>query len=236
MPPEFKISETSPIPPTSKWPFGLILADKPKNLILIYQWDKDHDRFRERMQLTISQPHSLATGDFNGDGLVDIALLTGTQDVAVLWGKQGGWKTVPDLVYQSPIPLQSLESADVDGNGVTDIVSRDEGGNIVTLLMNSKGEPTIRKTNMEGAKEPVKLQAADINKDGKADLLLMMEGGKVLGLLRSVGDGFFESAGKLTTNCHYTVINVGDVNRDGVPDLVGLKVNSNQITLFLQEQ
>ncbi len=236
MPPEFEISETSPIPPTGKWPFGLILADKSKNLILIYQWDKEHNRFREQTQLTISQPHSLAIGDFNSDGLVDIALLTGTQDVAVLWGEPGGWRTVPDLVYQSPTPLQALESADVDGNGATDIVLRDDGGNIITLLMDLKGKPTIRETNMKATKEPVRLQAADINGDGKADLILVMEDGRVLDLLRSLGDGFFESAGKLTTNCHYTVINVGDVNRDGVPDLVGLKANSNQVTLFLQEQ
>jgi trimeric autotransporter adhesin len=76
----------------------------------------------------------MATGDFNGDGTVDLALADrGAEKVAVLLGDVRGSFT---LMGEYPAGLQtaSLAAGDLTGDGVADLVAADRGGEHVVIL------------------------------------------------------------------------------------------------------
>ena len=198
----------------------------------------------------IPHTHGIATGDFNNDGWLDIATDSwGNDQVEVLFGdsldlfkKQGVFFKVGKR------PYQRLRAADVNSDGIPDIVTTNtESNNATILLSNGKGgfyEPAGSPFACGDA--PFGIAIGDINADGKPDLAIinspgsMGEGKGKNGLTVLVGDGTgkfttmkgspFE-AGKIPNR-----IAIGDVNGDGVNDIVTSDNDSNKIYLFLMNK
>lgn len=76
----------------------------------------------------VSSPDAYARGDFNGDGVGDIAVADAANaQVWLLEGKEGGGYKAP-LSYPSFQGVRSLAAADIDGEGATElfVLSSDE--------------------------------------------------------------------------------------------------------------
>ena len=198
----------------------------------------------------IPHTHGIATGDFNIDGRLDLVTDSwGNNQVEVLFGdsldlfkKQGVFFKVGKR------PYQRLRAGDINSDGIDDIVTTNtEGNNATILLSNGKGgfyEPTGSPFVCGDA--PFGIAIGDINADGKTDLAIvnspgsMGEGKGKNGLTVLVGDGTgkfttmkgspFE-AGKIPNR-----IAIGDVNGDGVNDIVTSDNDSNKIYLFLMNK
>jgi hypothetical protein len=70
------------------------------------------------------QPIS-AFGDFNGDGLPDLLLSTGSDTLGVHWGRKNAfWKSSPDATVKDffPIAPSRVSVADLDGDGRDDLL------------------------------------------------------------------------------------------------------------------
>jgi len=198
----------------------------------------------------IPHTHGIATADFNNDGRLDLVTDSwGNNQVEVLFGdsldlfkKQGVFFKVGKR------PYQRLRAADVNSDGIPDIVTTNtESNNATILLSNGKGgfyEPAGSPFACGDA--PFGIAIGDINADGKPDLAIinspgsMGEGKGKNGLTVLVGDGTgkfttmkgspFE-AGKIPNR-----IAIGDVNGDGVNDIVTSDNDSNKIYLFLMNK
>jgi hypothetical protein len=155
--------------------------------------------------VTGTQPSSIAAGDFNGDGKLDLAIAN-TQDgtVSVLLGKGDG-TFQPEVAYPTVNNPQSVIVADFNGDHKLDLAV---GGNGVSVLLGN-GDGSFQKQLPASGGSP--LAAADFNGDGKLDLfaggsVLLGNGNGTFVLYATYSSGVFAAA--------------ADLNGDGKPDLV----------------
>lgn len=185
-------------------------------------------------------PSSIATGDFNGDGKLDIVTAnTAFSEIAVLLNKGNNHFSKPTYyaagsgVGTGP---QSIVVADFNGDGHPDIaVANFNAASVSVFLNNGDGTFASGVTYSVGS-YPLGLAVGDFNGDGHLDLVVASEGGAGgVSVLLNNGNGTFANA--VTYNAGLTgapvAVAVGDVNGDGHPDIVTSTSNSVSVGVLL---
>jgi FG-GAP-like repeat/Cep192 domain 4/Protein of unknown function (DUF1573) len=178
---------------------------------------------------TASGPLGVATGDFNEDGLPDMAVVTNGAVSVLLGNGDGTFKAHVD--YPSPFGMVSIIAGDFNGDGRLDLAAGVTGG-VAVFLGNGDGtfQPGVPyNTLVDGAG----LALGDFNGDGKLDLAV---GGWSSGadLLLGNGDGTFQPPIEyLLANLFLTSLAVGDFNGDGIPDWVAVDDLTNTAGVML---
>ena len=187
-------------------------------------------------------PTSMAVGDFNGDGIQDIAVANnGTSNVTVLQGNgSGGFITLGPFTLEAA-PL-SIAVADMNGDGFPDLVTANSDGNVAVLLGNGAGGFTAAATGPFAAGSgPRSVAVGDFNGDGVPDLAVAdFNGGAVTVLLGNATNitggtfGFTNPMGNPFSvgSRPYSVV-VGDFNGDGVPDLAAANFSDGTVSVLL---
>ncbi|HEY0307154.1 MAG TPA: FG-GAP-like repeat-containing protein [Acidobacteriaceae bacterium] len=186
---------------------------------------------------TLAEP--IAVGDFNGDGLQDIAVgLYGAGNTLSIWlGNGDGTFTAGQSLRASSYPI-GIAVEDFNGDGKLDLAVADGNGNTISMLF-GKGDGTFITpvtTIPTSAGEPEGIAVGDFNGDGKPDLALADFSGSTAVILLGNGDGTFtESTPSPATGSHPTAVAVGDFNGDGLPDLALANYRANTATVLLSQ-
>jgi VCBS repeat protein len=191
--------------------------------------------------------HGVATGDFDGDGNLDLVTESwGTDQVEVLFGDGKGGFRVPGTFFSvGKHPYQRLRVADLNGDGKADIITTNLEGDDVTILL-ADGRGTFRQppgSPFPCGDSPFNLAVGDVNGDGKPDLAIVNSPSSTSdrrgkdGLTILLGDGaggFRMLAGSpFPTGRIPNRVAIGDVNGDGVNDVAVSSPDENNVTLFM---
>jgi hypothetical protein len=183
----------------------------------------------------------LLVGDFNGDGLPDLAIRTRTVDSAMdstvnavqfLLGQADG-SFVPGNPLSLPAGVTAVLAGDFNGDGRTDLAVGVQSADASTSAITSSVELfTSQQDGSFAISTPISLPfgwrpllAGDFNGDGRTDIAgatTLDQGG--LSIYLGQGDGTFVNAQAVPRG---TAPTLADLNGDGTPDALSVDKRGN---------
>ena len=183
---------------------------------------------------TGKNPIAIAVADFNGDGRPDVAVANNRDgNVSVLLGNADGtFQTAVD--YGAGTAPKSIAAGDFNGDGRTDLVVANAMSNNVSILLGNGNGTFQTAVNYAAGSTPQSVVTGDFDGDGKLDLAVANQSlgkGTKISVLIGNGDGTFRPlVGYPAANP--SAIAVGDMNGDGVLDLVVANNSANMQVLL----
>jgi hypothetical protein len=166
-----------------------------------------------------TNPLGIVTGDFNRDGIPDLAAVSYSEgDIFVYQGRGDG--TFGNRVRYSvgSTPAQ-IVAADFNGDGILDLATANCNSADVSILL-GRGDGTFQTEKRFAASTSGEwIVMGDFNGDGKTDLITGGQFGAGVSLLLGNGDGTFQAPKIFAQGYAVAGAAVGDFDGDGKLDL-----------------
>jgi hypothetical protein len=178
-------------------------------------------------------PTSIATADFNQDGLTDLIVTNISNDsLSILFGNGDGSFKDQQQLHVSVEP-RALALDDYNGDGRTDIAVACAGSDQVVLFLGLPGGRFLEGQRYPVQRTPISIAAGDVNGDRKPDLVVALRNDKIAVFLGS-GDGTFTVGPRYEYGDTPTSIALADLTQDGKPDLIVTNGGpmSNAVTIW----
>lgn len=185
-----------------------------------------------------TKPFSLATGDFDRDGNLDIVSADSmTGSISLLRGNGNGeFRSAEQFAVGGTNPL-TIVTGDFDGDKKLDIATGNSGGrnrDVSILFGDGKGKfPRGRVVAAGGGVES--LVSQDVNGDGNLDLVGVLLNSSTVSVLQGNGAGVFTRSRSLIVRNAPAGLSVADFNQDGKPDLVTADGSSTNAAVILNK-
>lgn len=199
---------------------------------------------RNDIALGESRPTDSASGDFDGDGDIDIAICFQTASSANL-GRVAVLLNNGDGTFQTPVFYgvgenpAAIRAADVNLDGDLDLITANTGTNDVSVLRGSTGGAFLPEVFFGVGNGPKSIAVADVNADGQPDIVSANMSADTVSVVAGNGSGTsWTTIGTYTTNAGGTggngpsAIALQDLNADGLPDIVTANAFSASCTVM----
>ncbi|MFI5364601.1 MAG: FG-GAP-like repeat-containing protein [Candidatus Binatia bacterium] len=179
-------------------------------------------------------PGSVAVGDFNGDGHLDLAVANGfPSTVSILLGTgTGSFGAATNFTVG--FGADSVAIGDFNGDGHLDLATANAGDNTVSILLGTGTGSFGAATNFGVGTYPTSVAVGDFNGDGHLDLAVANGNDSTVSILLGTGTGSFGAAtnfGVGTYTYYPSSVAVGDFNGDGHLDLA--TANEGTVSVLL---
>ncbi len=195
-----------------------------------------------------SLPRRIATGDFNEDGITDLAV-SHQNAVAILRGNgtggAGDGTFAAAVDYTVGTGANGIVTADFNEDGIADIAVANSGSDNVSVLLGlgsgGVGNGTFgAATNYAVGDNPQRMVTGDFNEDGVWDFAVTNFGAvsnSVSVLLGNggpgAGNGTFAAAVSYPVGTNPIGLATGDFNEDDIVDLVATNLGSDNVSVLL---
>ncbi len=164
-------------------------------------------------------PASVAMGDLNKDGKLDLAVTnSGSNTVSILLGTGTGLFGVPTNFAVGVYPT-SIAMGDLNGDEQLDLAIVNGGSDDVSILLGDGTGSFQAPMSFAVGRDPVSVVIGDLNKDGKPDLVVGNFGANTIFILLGDGIGSFNLTTSIPSPGTFD-IRIVDMNGDGNLDLV----------------
>jgi hypothetical protein len=169
----------------------------------------------------------IATGDFNGDGKLDIATVSLNENTLNVFLGNGDGTFTGGFTYTftGPNSPMSVIAADVHGEGKLDLIVtcynslNVNGGGTVSVFFGNGDGTFSHDADYVVNNRPVSVIAADFNGDGSLDLAATVNDAGTVAILINNEDGTFQAPVSYAASTGAYWLAVGDFNEDGNLDL-----------------
>jgi hypothetical protein len=192
--------------------------------------------FQPRMDFeTAIGPFVVATADFNGDGILDLATTNGNAVSILLGDGSGAFPTHNEYATSSAYYGFQVAVGDFNRDGKIDLAT--VGGVGVNILLGN-GDGTFQAhVDYAVANYPTALAIGDFNGDGNPDLAVTSYDpyapSGTVSVLLGKGDGTFRTYVDFAVGTTPERIEVADLNGDGKPDLALVNHGGNSVSVLL---
>lgn len=188
-----------------------------------------------------SSPRSVVIGDFNEDGISDLAVTS--NNLRVLLGNgtagKGDGTFQAAASYNVGSTPNHLTTGDFNADGIADLAVANSGASSVSVLLGNgaagigDGSFGAASTVASGS-GPNGVQVADWNNDGLPDLAIANNNAsKVASVMLGKGNGTFEPAQTFPALTSPSALAIGDFNEDGGFDLAVANRASAAVSVLL---
>ena len=198
--------------------------------------------FQGMLSGTGSEPTALAIGDFNGDGISDIAVgninanSSGVYTLTIFLSDGLGTYARPVSVslpgsFQNP---SALAVGDFNNDGNLDLAVASDNSNQVLILLGNGGGAFVEAGAVSAGSGPNSIAVGDFDRDGNADLAVTNQSSSTVSILLGNGEGGFVAVSQspATGSEPYSVA-AGDFNGDGKQDLAIANYYGSNVTVLL---
>ena len=181
------------------------------------------------------QPVALAVADLNGDGRPDLVTADrALGDLTFLWNQGGGnfERTTWRGVNMDP---SALLATDLSGDGRPDVVVADQANDRIVILWGLGGGSFSPADSFAVGQEPVALAVANLDNtaDGRHDLVVADDNSRDLTIFRGWDDRSYARRDTVPIGIAPAGLVVGDLNNDGLPDLVLTDAATGGVEVYL---
>jgi hypothetical protein len=221
----------------------LVVVDSGTNLLSILLGSSSGTFTVQSTQPATGElPFWIATGDFNGDHIVDLAVAnqcggdptcgTAAGTVSVLLGNGNGTfqsqvvfnvGAYPDYVWAGPLAI----------NGPADIVTANSGSDTISVLISTGNNTFQNHQDYATGGFPYSLGSADFNGDGLPDFAISNAVSNTATILLGDGDGTFTERKVTSTGLAPEGVATGNLNGDSNLDAAVADSTANSVSILL---
>ena len=178
-------------------------------------------------------PSSVATGDLNGDGRLDLIVANGGSNNISIFLNNGDGTFRAAVNYPAGTKPTSVGLGDFNGDGKLDLAVANGDGNNISIFLNNGDGTFHAAVNYPTGTNPDSVAVADFNGDGKLDLVVANSGSSNVSVLLGNGDGTFHAAVDFGAGSNPSSVAVGDFDGDGKLDLVVANGIEDNVSILL---